>query len=98
MEGGIFEIEATTGRKIGRICVSSFSILAAVKRLPQQVWGWLTGQDNTSVNQKLKLQLLPMKQKLKLLLLPMNQKLKLLFHIVAEYIMMINFPIERITS
>ena len=48
MEGGKFEIEATTGRRIGRICVSSFSIWTTVKRLPQQVWGWLTGQDNTS--------------------------------------------------
>ena len=44
MEGGTFEIEATTGRRIGRICVSSFSIWTTVKR----VWGWLTGQDNTS--------------------------------------------------
>ena len=48
MEGGTFEIEATTGRKIGRICVSSFSVWTTVKRLPQHVWGWLTRQDNTS--------------------------------------------------
>ena len=46
MEGGTFE--ATTGRRIGRICVSSFSIWTAVKRLPQQVWGWFTRLFNTS--------------------------------------------------
>ena len=48
MEGGTFEIEATTGRRIGRISVSSFSIWTTVMRWPQQVWGWLTRQDNTS--------------------------------------------------
>ena len=49
MEGGIFELEATTGRRIGSICVSSFSIWATVMRLPQQVWEWLARrEDNTS--------------------------------------------------
>ena len=48
MEGGTFEIEATTGRRIGRICVSSFSIWTTVKRFPQYIWEWLTRQDSTS--------------------------------------------------
>ena len=35
MEGGRFEIDSKTGRKIGRICVSSFSTLDIV-------WEWIT--------------------------------------------------------
>ena len=55
LEGGRFEIDAKTGRKIGRISVSSFSIWTTVKQLPQTFWGWthqawewLKKQDNIS--------------------------------------------------
>ena len=48
MEGGTFEIDAKTGRKIGRICVNSFSFFTVVN----QFWGWLTGQDNSSNEMK----------------------------------------------
>ena len=53
MEGGIFELEATTGRWIGSICVSSFSIWAIVMRLPQQVQELLIRQDKTSNDHKI---------------------------------------------
>lgn len=43
IEGGTFEIDAT-GRKIGRICVSSFSNWAIV--WVSQLWGWFTGADS----------------------------------------------------
>ena len=42
MEGGRFEIDAKTGRRIGRICVSSFSGWAQV------LCGWFTGQDDSN--------------------------------------------------
>ena len=55
VEGGRFEIDAKTRRKIGRISVSSFSIWTTVKHLPQnvsglmhQAWEWLKRRDNTS--------------------------------------------------
>ena len=43
IEGGRFEIDAKTGRRIGRICVSSFSF----KAISTQDGELLTGQENT---------------------------------------------------